>query len=160
MRALRSWIVPILLALGFVALATRVPLIIAVAEPEDQGIPKACITGDDAFRDALQRAPAKVTVDGVALSDCLGRSSDSGQVQSLGASLVNVATSLSARAQAEPGSREALELGYLVGAVRRGSARTQGIWTTVRERIDQESTGLEQRSARYRRGLSAGRTIG
>ena len=149
-----------LLALGFVALATRVPLILAVHEPEAKGIPAACVTGDDAFRQALRRAPARVTLGGVPLSKCRGRSSDSGQIQSLGATLVNVASELSARAQAEPESREALELGCLVGAVRRGSATSQGIWSTTRDRVSQESFGLEAESKAYRRGLRAGRAIG
>ena len=160
MRGLRSWILPVLLALGFVALATRVPLIIGVAKPEEKGIPAACQTGDDAFAEALHRAPRRVTLGGVPLSSCLGRASDPGQVQGLGGSLVNVASTLAARAQARPGSRSALELGYLVGAVRRGTARTQGSWVNTRDRIEQEALGLEQRSAPYRRGLSAGRTNG
>ncbi|MDP8943582.1 MAG: hypothetical protein M3N16_05630, partial [Actinomycetota bacterium] len=89
-------------AVVLLALASRVPIIIAFARDEEKGVPAECRAGPGAIEAALARAPGRVTMGGVALSECLGRRSDVAEVQEIGASLVAVATRLSSRARAEP----------------------------------------------------------
>ena len=148
------------IALVLLALASRVPIIIAFARDEEKGVPAECKAGPDSIEAALARAPGRVTISGVPLSECLGRRSDVAEVQEIGASLVAVASRLSARARAEPEGPEAVRLGYLIGAVRRGSGRTQGIFQNVRQRVELEALTVAPRSGAFRRGERAGRVVG
>ena len=148
------------IALVLLAIASRVPIIIAFARDEEKGVPAACRAGPGAIEAALARAPGRVTMSGEPLSRCLGRRSDAGEVQDIGGSLLAVATRLSARARAEPEGPAATRLGYLIGAVRRGSARTQGIYENLRQRLELEATGVAARSRAFARGERAGRATG
>jgi hypothetical protein len=58
-----------------------------------------------------------------------------GDLQSLGVSLTRVADDLHFAARNDP--RAALRLGYLIGAVRRGAAKTTGIAAQLARRIEQ-----------------------
>jgi hypothetical protein len=73
---------------------------------------------------------------------------------------VEVATGLGKRAHASPEGAQALQLGYLVGAARRGSDRTQGIHSELVRRLQQEAGGLQRSSDAYARGERAGRRGG
>ncbi len=160
MQTFKSWAIPILIALGLLALATRAPLIIAIAKPEEAGVPVECKQDSRAFETALAAAPAPVRLAGVPISACLGRRAEAGDVQTVGSSLVPVAARLADRARAEPESAEATQLGYLVGAVRRGASSSQGIWVNLRQRIESETIGIDQDSEAFRRGERAGRESG
>ena len=127
---------------------------------DDPAVPAACKEGPDAVRAALARAPARVELDGIALSECFTRGSESADLQQLGASYVTVAAGLADAARVAPDGPDALRLGYLVGASRRGASETQGVHDELMRRIEQELTGVDTRSAAYRRGFEAGRSRG
>jgi hypothetical protein len=126
----------------------------------DPSAPVACKEGPEAIEAALARAPARVDVQGTTLSECFTRGSSSADLQQVGAVYVTVATRLAAAAKQRPDGPEALRLGYLVGAARRGAAETQGIHEELMRRIEQELIGVDTRAAAYRRGFDAGRARG
>ena len=148
------------IALVLLAVASRVPFIIAFARDEEKGVPAECKAGPQAIEAALARAPGPVTLGRTRLSECLGRRSDAADVQEIGGSMLAVATRLSPRAQADPEGPPAVRLGYLIGAVRRGSARTQGIFQNLRQRIELEALTVAPRSKAFHRGERAGRASG
>ena len=160
MATFKSWAIPILIALGLLALATRAPLIIAIAKPEKTGVPVECKQGPEAFENALGAAPAPVRLGGVPISECLARRAEAGDVQTVGSALVPVASRLAGPARRSPEGAEATQLGYLIGAVRRGSSSSQGIWVNLRQRIESEALGVEEGSEAFRRGERAGRESG
>ena len=148
------------IALVLLALASRVPIIIAFARDEEKGVPAECRAGPRAIEAALARAPGPVTLGSTRLSECLGRRSDAGEVQDIGGSLLAVAGRLSARARAKPEGAAAMRLGYLIGAVRRGSARTQGIYENLRQRLELEAITVASQSEAFLHGERAGRASG
>ncbi|HEX8647031.1 MAG TPA: hypothetical protein VF715_09010 [Thermoleophilaceae bacterium] len=123
-------------------------------------VPVACKEGPDTVRAALARAPARVELDGTPLSECFTRGANSADLQQVGASYVSVAARLADAARRRPGGPDALRLGYLVGASKRGEARTQGIHHDLMRRIEQELTGVDTASPAYRRGFQAGQKHG
>jgi hypothetical protein len=126
----------------------------------DPPAPVDCKEGPDAIETALARAPARVEVGSTPLSECFTRGVSSSDLQQVGASYVTVATRLAEQARRQPDGLEALRLGYLVGAARRGVADTQGVHEELMRRIEQELIGVNTRSASYLRGFEAGRTRG
>lgn len=127
---------------------------------EDRSVPVACKEGPDSVRTALARAPARVELDGTPLSECFTRGAEGADLQQVGASYLAVASSLADAARLEPEGPQALRLGYLVGATRRGASETQGVHEELVRRIEQELAGVDTRSAGYTRGYRAGRTRG
>jgi len=125
-------------------------------------LPAACQFPDGArtVRAALAAAPARVSVDGTPLSKCLVREADASDVQAVGAVYVETASGLATAARAHPKSPAALQLGYLVGAVRRGAGKTAGIHYELERRVEQELNGIDTRSAEFLRGERAGREDG
>ena len=115
-------------------------------------LPDAC-TGDAApFVAALRDAPDPVRIEGVSISDCLARDSSTGDVQAVGGVLLDSAQTLA-------GERDAVALGYLVGALRRGAKESQGIHLELVRRVEQEAAPFAG-SAAFDRGVRAGRTSG
>ena len=123
-------------------------------------VPVACKEGADSLGAALARAPARVELDGTPLSECFTRAADAADIQLVGVSYVTVAARLADRARVRPDGPEALRLGYLVGAARRGSSRTQGVHDELMRRIEQELNGVDTGAAAYQRGHRAGRERG
>ena len=123
-------------------------------------LPAACREPAAPLRAGLAQAPERVTLDGIPISGCLVKSSESTDIQRVGADYVAVAVELADAAADEPEGGEALRLGYLVGAVRRGSERTQGIHTELLRRIEQEAEPVARRSRAYARGERAGHRVG
>lgn len=120
-------------------------------------LPAACLDGPAATLRALQRAPQDVRLpDGTALSRCVSLASDA-DLQSLGSTLTRVADDLRARAGSDSGA--ALQLGYLVGAVRRGASLTPGIAAQLARRVEQ-ATQPAIESERSRAALERGRRLG
>jgi hypothetical protein len=126
----------------------------------DVQVPVECKEGAETIEAALARAPARVEVGGTALSECLARGGSSSDLQRVGAGYLEAATHLAERAKQRPEGPEALRLGYLVGATRRGASGTQGIHEEMLRRIEQELIGVDTRSSAYRRGFEAGRNRG
>ena len=128
-------------------------LVAAGCAREDEGaLPAACQASPAVFADALGAAPREVRLEGVRLSECLVKDASVGDVHAVGSAFLETAQRLSRK-------RDAVALGYLVGALRRGAERSQGIHLEIVRRIEQEARPLAGSPA-YDRGLRAGRTSG
>ena len=125
-------------------------------------LPSACnfAGGATTVKTALTRAPGEVTVDGTPLSKCLARDADAADVQSVGAAYVDTASALAAKVRANPHGAAAVQLGYLVGAVRRGASKTAGIHYELERRVEQELNGVDAGSPEFTRGERAGEGSG
>jgi len=95
----------------------------------------ACIESTQTVGAALSSAPAAVRLrDGTRLSECVAHAIDEGSLQNVGETFVTVASDLEMRARTQP--RAALQLGYLIGAVRRGAGKTNGVGLELVHRIE------------------------
>lgn len=124
--------------------------------------PTACSDGARTVLGALQRAPGDVSLeDGTLISTCVRRSLDTGQIQTLGFTYLAAANSELQLMRHSDGA--ALQLGFLVGAVRRGANKTNGVQLELVRRLDQVA-GVGgppgPRRAAYRRGMAAGEDHG
>jgi hypothetical protein len=117
-------------------------------------VPVACLDGN--VTKALAAAPGQVRVQGTRLSECFTRAANPAEIQQVGAVFIASAEKLSASARTRPHSPAALQLGYLIGAVRHGTERTQGIHYETRRRIEQELIGVNTRAAEFVQGEKAG----
>jgi hypothetical protein len=111
-------------------------------------LPAACIGNPDAIAEALKAAPAAVRIDGTAISHCFNRGASGTDSQVMGQTMLAAAQRLADAGDA----RSDLQLGYLVGAVRRGASRT-GVHGELARRIEMEG---RPSSEQYRRGRRAG----
>ena len=94
--------------------------------------------------------------DGTPLSRCVHlAAARDGDLQTLGSTLMGVADDLHFQARANP--QAALPLGYLIGAVRRGAAKTPGLAAQLARRMEQ-TAALDDATARgiLLRGVMAG----
>jgi hypothetical protein len=107
------------------------------------------------YQAALRDAPGEVRLLGrTRISDCLDmRATDAADVQAVGSSLVVVTRRLAA-------AEESVRLGYLMGAIEKGTKRTSGLFQETLRRIDTELAGVDRGSAQYQQGLRAGRDTG
>jgi hypothetical protein len=94
-----------------------------------------------------------VTVDGRPISGCFRRNQDSIELQALGTGFLAAAQQLGDRAAADPDA--ALQLGYLIGAARRGAQR-YGVADEMVRRLEGETGALGPNRPAYGRGLRAG----
>ena len=124
--------------------------------------PAACSDGARTVLGALQKAPGAVALEnGTLISTCVQRSLDTGEMQTLGFTYLAVAnTELKLMPRSDAA---ALRLGFLVGAVRRGASKTNGVQLEMVRRLDQVA-GVGgppgPRRAAYRRGMAAGEDHG
>jgi hypothetical protein len=126
---------------------------------DEPRVPAACLDGN--LRSALAHAPGEVRLEsGTRLSDCFTRTADPAEIQQVGAVFIGAAEQLASRARAKPHSPAALQLGYLIGAVRHGAGHTQGIHYETRRRIEQELIGVETNTPEFVRGERAGERTG
>ena len=144
------------------SLAAAISMLLASSCTRDERpeLPAGCRAGPAAVERALAGAPAQVRLEGTWLSSCLQRRSAQADVQQVGATFVAVAGRLAPAARARPEGPEAVRLGYLIGAARRGSGGTQGIHLELLRRLEQELTVVDTSSAAFRRGERAGRESG
>ena len=124
--------------------------------------PTACSDGARTVLGALRRAPADVSLEGGTLiSTCVRRSLDTGQIQTLGFTYLAAANSELRLMQHSDAA--ALQLGFLIGAVRRGANKTNGVQLELVRRLEQVA-GVGgppgPRRAAYRRGMAAGEDHG
>ena len=116
--------------------ATAAILAVAGCGASSDRTPAACLDGANAYIDALQGAPGKVRLGGeIPIGDCLPENQKSGDLATVGATLVTVATRLNAEARTNPGSSANLQLGYLLGATRDRAERTGGIHDELLRRL-------------------------
>lgn len=129
-------------------------LALAGCSREDEAdLPAACRLGADAVQSALERAPEPVRLEGdTALSECLTRTGAQADVLLVGEVYIAAASKLA-------DDDEAVRVGYLLGAVRRGAGQTQGIHDELLRRLEQEAARLSDRRA-VRRGEQAGLETG
>lgn len=152
-------LVPVLLTLALCAAGGGGVAALAACGEEDPALPASCREGSDAVAAALARAPGRVALaDGTRLSTCVERSTSDADLQSTGVVFTEVAVGLGQ--QLERGSdAAALQLGYLLGATRRGAERTEGIHLELARRIEQVA-GVggppPKLRAAFDRGLRAG----
>lgn len=132
------------LALG--ACGERAPLAQACIEAQPQDVLQA-----------LTDAPGTVALaDGTPISRCVEHAIEDAQLQALGTKLTGTADVLAALMH--DGDRDAaLQLGFLIGAVTRGSARTAGFQSDLVDRIA-NAAGLGR--GPHREALLEGRAAG
>jgi hypothetical protein len=120
-----------------------------------------CTAGRQAVTEALAGAPREVRlVDGTALSECVSRAHSDGELQNLGLVLTEVAEDLEAEAAETP--RAALQLGYLIGAARKGAPSESSIQAELVHRLERSAAGdlpAEARAA-LAEGMRAGERAG
>ena len=142
-------------------LAVAAGVALAGCSSEDrESLPAACRAAEPEVRAALASAPGRVELDGTPLSGCLVKSSEPAEIQDVGAAYLDVAAELGLAAAEHPEGEQALRLGYLVGAVRRGAEGTQGIHSELVRRLEQEAAGVAGSSDAYERGARAGARSG
>ena len=141
----------IVLVLGLLALA-------GCGSDRSESLPAACTEGPAAVMKALASAPAAVTIDGTPISRCFNRDAPGDDVQVVGTTLLSAAQQLGDRAR-DGDEQAALQLGYLVGAARKGAKRN-GLAAEMIRRLDAETTGLGGGRTAYKRGLRAGSARG
>jgi hypothetical protein len=123
-------------------------------------IPTACLAGPAAIRTALEAAPGPVTLDGTPISACLDQSGDPAAAQGVGTSLVDVASGLADAVADKHDSASATQLGYLIGAVRKGAGETPTLNAELLRRLELEAGRIDTDSPSYKRGEKAGETSG
>ena len=126
----------------------------------DDELPAACREGEQAVTSALAAAPKPVRIEGTAISACMTDAADAADLQQFGIAINASAARLADAAERDPGSAEAERLGYLAGAVERGSHRSQGLHYELRRRLEQEIGRVDQESEAFRRGRRAGLSSG
>jgi hypothetical protein len=117
-------------------------------------LPPECVGDSAGLVKALAAAPGRVLVDGRPISGCFTRDQDGAELQALGTGLLAAAQQLGDRARGGD-NQAALELGYLIGAARKGANR-YGLADEMLRRLEAETSGLGQAQAAYTRGLRAG----
>src|SRR3954471_5206325 len=121
-------------------LTALVALAVAGCGDDDEALPAACSDGAETFLAALRAAPQAVRLqDGTPISTCVERARSNADLQNMGTVLTQAADRLSEAAARSDAA--ATQLGYLIGAIRRGGAHTNGIHDELIRRI-QQTTGL------------------
>ena len=131
-------------------------LALSACSREDEATPAGCLAGEAAVLRALEKAPGRVVLEGTPLSACLGDTTDGDALQAVGAAYLDAATSLADQAAEKPEGEAALQLGYLLGAVKRSEAGAQGVGYELGRRLQAEATRVAKGSKAYERGLRAG----
>ncbi|MEA2340638.1 MAG: hypothetical protein QOG11_715 [Solirubrobacteraceae bacterium] len=114
---------------------------------------------------ALAQAPRSARLpDGTPLSQCVANGQDDAELQNVGLAYTSVADALRARAEAGQ-TAAALQLGFLIGATRRGAKRTGGVMAELQRRIELVGGRMLDRvppatGGALRRGLAAGEDHG
>ncbi len=103
---------------------------------QDDSTPVACLEGAGSYERALKAAPDEVLLgEDTLISECLPRNQTGGDLSRVGEAVIETATALNAEAREDPGGDAALELGYLLGAVQRGSGESEGIHSDLVRRL-------------------------
>lgn len=144
------------------ALPLIAALLLTACGAKEAPLDGACLESADAIERALQRAPAPVTLrTGTPLSKCVSQARSDADLQSEGIVLTRAADDL-ADAATGGDRRAAVRLGYLIGAARRGAARTAGVHAELQRRLERAGAYLDApgAAAGLARGMRAGERTG
>jgi hypothetical protein len=151
------------LAIPFVLLS----LLWAGCGSDEVATPTVCLEGPAKLETALVTAPDPVRIDGtVPISDCMIRNQPNGDLVNFGSDSVVVATKLGTQAggSGPEAIRAAIQAGYLVGAMEKGSEDTDGIHAALVDRVKSAATYKLDDSpgaqVHYDAGVEAGREFG
>jgi hypothetical protein len=122
-------------------------------------LPAGCLAGQEAVLDALEAAPDPVRIEGTPISACFGQTGAAEQAPALGSFVDAAATLADAVAQSHD-SRSALELGYLIAAIRKGAGDPPGVHYELLRRLDLELERVDIKSPSFRKGQQAGAESG
>ncbi|HZA57670.1 MAG TPA: hypothetical protein VE523_00615 [Solirubrobacterales bacterium] len=115
-------------------LASAALALTACGSEDDSEIPAACLGDVSSYESALAQAPAEARLDGeTPISECLVPDQEGGQLASVGRQMVVTATRLNTDARRNPSGEQAVQLGYLVGAIERGA---EGIHADLVRRVN------------------------
>lgn len=152
------------------ALACVAALVAALAGcgSADESTPVACLEGAGAYQRALKAAPDEVLLeDETLISECLARNQTSGDLVRVGEATIETATGLNAEAREDAGGNAAVQLGYLLGAIERGSKESEGIHADLVRRLTVAARYAPSRDPlppafyrAYRSGYAAGQSNG
>ena len=124
----------------------------------------ACIEGPAQIAEALRAAPADVRLaDGTLLSACVDDAVSEAELQNVGVAMTAAAEDLEQRATTDEGA--ALQLGFLVGAARRGAGSATAVQAELVRRLER-SAALDPQAATgaartaLQEGLKAGEARG
>jgi integrase len=141
-------------------LALSAVALVAACGGGEPALDQACLDSPGAIERALVRAPAAVTLpSGTRLSECVANARSDSDLQNAGAILTRAADHLSEAAK-RGDATAALRLGYLVGAARRGAARTAGIHAELQRRIERTAAFLDAAGPRVVAALARGQRAG
>ena len=141
-------------------LAVAAAALLAACGAGGEPLDDACLSSPRAIERALARAPRPVTLStGTRLSECVANARSDSQLQDAGLVLTRAADHLAAAAKAGDAAA-ALRLGYLVGATRRGAARTAGIHAELQRRVERAAAFLEAAGPRVVAAVARGRRAG
>jgi hypothetical protein len=144
--------------------AVAVTLVAGCGTKKNDLAPAACLTSNQGYLRALERAPAEVRLAGTTpISDCLVPEQDAGQLANVGQEMIIAATKLNGEAR-QGSNAAALQLGYLIGAVSKGA---DAIHTDLVRRLNSSAQFSETGGAlpasfqrAFGRGYAAGHTSG
>ena len=142
-----------------------VPATAGCGASDSPPVDAACTASPDAIERALARAPAPVALpSGTRLSECVAGARSDADLQNTGLVLSRTADHLAERAQ-RGDAAAALDLGYLVGAARRGAARTNGTNAELAHRMESAARvlvagGRPGVAGALQRGMHAGEATG
>jgi hypothetical protein len=130
------------------------------SEGGEEGVSASCRQGSAALSEALRDAPGRVTLGRTPLSDCIKDTSRTADLHDVGQAYVYVAARLADVAAEDPDGTAAMQLGYLMGALRRGRVGAQGVGYELTRRMRSEVQRVDVSSPAFRRGERAGRKRG
>jgi hypothetical protein len=142
-------------------------LLAGCGSSQPAALPPDCTDEPASIVRSLARAPATVTLSaGTPLSRCVRLAAHrDGDLQALGVTLTRAADLL--RTSARTDAAAALQLGYLVGAARRGAAQTPGLAAQLARRLEQVASlgagagaAAEAPRAELQRGIRLGEAAG
>jgi hypothetical protein len=144
-------------------LASAALLAFGCGEEDVPPIALSCTEPPASITAALRAAPDQVTLtDGATLSACVANAQDAAALQNVGVTFAGAAEDLEALALGGD-AEAALQLGYLVGAARKGSQRTIAYSAELVRRLERSASveaGGPQVAAALERGLAAGEQRG
>ena len=114
-RGGRTYDQGVLTRLAAVLLAGAMLLTAGCGNNQDDQAPAVCLVGNEAYLEALQKAPDPVLLGSTTpISDCLVPQQQAGQLASIGQEMIVAATKLNAQARRDPGGAASVQLGYLI----------------------------------------------